>query len=90
MTTIRKLLTRLSFWLLALPSVTVAQEAPAPLRLESAVELAAQNPRSPESALGRKSLSRFPPFRVKPSRALSRASATRLTRRRAQCRSSSM
>ena len=43
MTTIRKILTRMSFWLLALPSVAVAQEATAPLRIESAIELAAQN-----------------------------------------------
>src|SRR5882724_11552771 len=43
MTNIRKILTRLSFWLLALPSVAVAQEATVPLRIESAVELAAQN-----------------------------------------------
>jgi outer membrane protein TolC len=43
MTNIRKILTRLSFWLLALPAVAVAQEATAPLSLESAVELAVQN-----------------------------------------------
>jgi len=43
MTNIRKILTQLSFWLLALPSVAVAQEANAPLSLESAVELAVQN-----------------------------------------------
>jgi outer membrane protein TolC len=43
MTNIRKILSRLSFFLLALPSVAVAQEATAPLRLESAVELAVQN-----------------------------------------------
>jgi outer membrane protein TolC len=43
MTTIRRILTQLSFWLLALPSVAVAQEATALLRIESAIELAAQN-----------------------------------------------
>ena len=43
MTNIRKILSRLSFLLLALPSVAVAQEATAPLRLESAVEMAVQN-----------------------------------------------
>ena len=43
MTNIRKILTRLCFWLLALPSVAVAQEATAPLSLESAAELALQN-----------------------------------------------
>jgi outer membrane protein len=43
MTTIRQILTRLTFCLLALPSVAVAQEATAPLRLERAVELAVQN-----------------------------------------------
>jgi outer membrane protein len=43
MTNIRKILSRLCFWLLALPSVAVAQEAIAPLKPESAVELAVQN-----------------------------------------------
>jgi len=43
MTNIRKILSRLCFLLLALPSVAVAQEATAPLRLESAVEMAVQN-----------------------------------------------
>ncbi len=43
MTNIRKILTWLSICLLALPSVVVAQEAAAPLRLESAVESAERN-----------------------------------------------
>lgn len=42
MTNIRKILPRLFVWLLLLPSAALAQEA-APIRLESAVELALQN-----------------------------------------------
>lgn len=43
MMNIRKTLTQLCIYLLALPSIVGAQEAGAPLRLESAVQLAAQN-----------------------------------------------
>jgi hypothetical protein len=62
---------------------------PLPVRCKR-LRITCGSSRPSESALGRKSLSRFPPSQVKPSRALSRASTTRLTRRRAQCRSSWM